>query len=260
MTYMERFSSDISRGSKEEELRGLQKQRVVILLTNIAYFTAMLIVALVMLFKNAGQWIYLPVAALVIFYIFVDRPMLSRFKQAIRTAILRYGTLDCLDSWSYEPKSGLTPDIIANAGFINVIKSESFLSRELIRGNRAQAKVEIADVTFPIHEGGFNKMFSGCLLHITVPGADMEELDVRAGDVSYLNSGREKKLITKLGEFIPGSMYLHRKEESMDVLLRGRFVGFQINPLGEIHESTLNSDPLPELKTALQLLDVSLKQ
>ena len=251
---MERFSSDAGRSSKEEELKALQKQRVIILLTNIAYFTAMLIVGLVMMFKNAGQWIYLPVAALVLFYLFVDRPMLSRFKQAIRTAILRHGTLECLDSWSYEPKSGLKPDIIADAGFINVIQSNSFLSRELIRGSKGQARVEIADVTFPIHEGGFNKMFSGCLIHITVPGADMEELDVRAGDTSHLAAGREKKLINKLGEFIPGSLYLHRKGEHMDVLLRGRFVGFQINPLGEIHESTLNSDPLPELKTALQLL------
>ncbi len=252
---MDRFSSDAVKGSKEEELKALQKQRVIILLTNIAYFTAMLIAALVMMFKNAGRWIYVPVAALVLFYILVDRPMLKTFKQSIRTAILRHGTLSCLDSWSYEPKAGLAPHIIADAGFINVIQSNSFLSRELIRGRKAETYIELADVTFPIHEGGFNKMFSGCLIHINVPGADMEELDVRAGDVSGLASGREKKLITKLGEFIPGSLYLHRKGENLDVLLRGRFIGFQINPLGEIHESTLNSDPLPELKTALQLLD-----
>lgn len=256
---MERFSSDAGKGSKEEALRGLQRQRVRILLINIAYFTALLAVSLFMLFKNAGQWIYLPIAALVLFYLFVDRPMLRGFIQAQRTAILRYGALNNLDKWSYEPKLGLSSDIIVNAGFINVIKNNSFLSRELIVGSKGQAEVGIADVTFPIVEGGLNKMFSGCLIHIRVPGADMADLDVKAGDVSSLSAGREKKLVTKLGEFIPGSLYLHRKGEGMDVLLRGRFVGFQINPLGEIHESTLNSDPLPELKNALTLLEESLQ-
>ena len=238
-----------------EELKELKAQRVRILLTNIAYFTALLIVSLFMLFKNAGQWIYLPVAALVVFYIFIDRPMLKGFEQSLRAAILKYGVFNNLDEWSYEPKKGLSPDIIKDAGFINVIKSSSFLSRELIRGNKGKIQVEIADVTFPIYEGGFNKMFSGCLMHITVPGAKMEEMDVRAGDVSQLKPGREKKLAAKLGEFIPGSLYLHRKGENLDVLLRGRFVGFQVNPLSEVRESTLGSDPLPELKTVLMLAD-----
>ena len=253
---MEIISSKENGCSVSDELKELQKQRVRILLTNIAYFTALLVIALIMLFKNAGQWIYLPVAALVLFYLLADRPMLKRFEQRLRISILKHGTLKNLDSWSYEPKNGLSPDIIVEAGFINVIRTDSFLSRELISGRKNDISVQIADVTFPIYEGGYNKMFSGCLIHLHNPGKDMELLDVKAGDASHLKAGREKKLIEKLGEFIPGSLYLHRKGENIDILLRGRFVGFQINPLGEIRESTLNSDPLPELKVALELAEV----
>ena len=158
-----------------------------------------------------------------------------------------------LDESLYTPKGGIKPGYITDAGFVNVITEQGFLSRELIEGESGDIQVEIADVTFPIRENGLNKMFSGCMMHLTVPGANMELLDVKAGDVSHIAPGRERNLVTKLGEFIPGSLYLHREGEKLDILLRGRFVGFQINPLGEVHESTLTSDPLPELGTALKL-------
>ncbi len=236
-----------------ETVRELQKRRVRIILINLVYFIGLLAVALVMFFMNAGQWIYLPVAALVIFYLFVDRPMLKGFEQDLRAAILAQGTLKILDDWSYLPKEGISSSYIIKAGFINVIAENSFLSRELIRGKKGSISIEMADVTFPIHEAGLNRMFSGCLIHMTVPGADAAVLDVKAGDTSHLNTGKEKRLADKLGEFIPGSLYLHREGDQIDILMRGRFIGFQLNPLMEVHESTLNSDPLKELKTALEL-------
>lgn len=240
-------------GSITEETAALQKRRVKMILTNLAYFTALLIIALIMFFMNAGQWIYIPIAAVLIFYIFVDRPMLKGFEQDLRAAILKHGVMKRLDESLYTPKGGIKPGYITDAGFVNVITEQGFLSRELIEGRSGDIHVEIADVTFPIRENGFNKMFSGCMMHLTVPDANMELLDVKSGDVSHIAPGRERNLVTKLGEFIPGSLYLHREGEKLDILLRGRFVGFQINPLGEVHESTLTSDPLPELGTALKL-------
>ena len=240
-------------GSITEETAALQKRRVKMILTNLAYFTALLIIALIMFFMNAGQWIYISIAAVLIFYIFVDRPMLKGFEQDLRAAILKHGVMKRLDESLYTPKGGIKPGYITDAGFVNVITEQGFLSRELIEGRSGDIHVEIADVTFPIRENGFNKMFSGCMMHLTVPDANMELLDVKSGDVSHIAPGRERNLVTKLGEFIPGSLYLHREGEKLDILLRGRFVGFQINPLGEVHESTLTSDPLPELGTALKL-------
>ena len=40
----------------------------------------------------------------------------------------------------------------------------------------------------------------------------------------------------------------------MEILVRGRFLGFRINPLMQLTESTLNASPLPELKPLLELL------
>ena len=237
----------------ETEVKALQTRRVRMILTNLLYFIALLIIALIMFFKNAGQWIYVPVAALVIFYIFIDRPMLKGFEQDLRATILAHGVMKRLSDAVYAPKSGIESEYIVDAGFINVITTNGFLSRELITGRCGNISVKMADVTFPIRENGLNKMFSGCLIHLENPGAAFETLDVKAGDLSHIPDGRERKLISKLGEFIPGSLYLHREKDTVDVLLRGRFIGFQINPLGEVHESTLMSDPLPELKQALLL-------
>jgi len=37
------------------------------------------------------------------------------------------------------------------------------------------------------------------------------------------------------------------------VILRGRFLGFKINPLMDVTENTLSKDPLPELGQILKL-------
>lgn len=242
-------------GTVEEKVKELQKRRVRMILTNLLYFIALLIIGLIMFFKNAGAWIYVPIAAIIVFYLLVDRPMLKGFEHDLRESILRFGVMSRLDEAVYMPKEGVPQHYITDAGFINVIADKAFLSRELIKGRAGSAEIEIADVTFPIREGGLNKMFSGCLIHLEDRNADYPKLDISAGDVSGMPEGKERRLVKKLGEFIPGSLYLHRDGQVMDVLLRGRFIGFQINPLGEVHESTLKSDPLPELKQVIELAE-----
>ena len=54
-------------GPITEEVVKLQKRRVKMILTNLVYFIALLIIALIMFFMNAGQWIYLPIAAVLVF-------------------------------------------------------------------------------------------------------------------------------------------------------------------------------------------------
>lgn len=251
--HMQSNRSGKDAGAIQEETRLLQKRRVKMILTNLLYFAVMLAVSLVMFLKGAGQLIYVLVLALLLFYIFAARPMMKGFENDLRRAILSHSVMARLDNAVYDPKGGISSEYLVKAGFVNVINPQGFLSRELIRGKKGKADVEIADVTFPFHENGLNKMFSGCFIHIVNPGADYGVLDVKAGDVRSIGSERERKIARKLGEFIPGSLYLHREGEELSVLLRGRFVGFQINPLGEVHESTLMSDPLSELEQALEL-------
>ena len=64
----------------------------------------------------------------------------------------------------------------------------------------------------------------------------------------------EKKLLEQACSYIPGSLYLRTQGDEMEILVRGRFLGFRINPLMQLTESTLNASPLPELKPLLELL------
>lgn len=235
------------------ELDVLRKKRIRMLLLNLGYFLVLLVLGIFLFLTGAGRWIYLPAAAAIVFYILLVRPVKKNYENDLRTAILQHSVLDRLQEAAYGRKEGVPASYLTDAGFINAIDPKSFLSREHITGNAGGLRVEMADVVFPFREGGYNKMFNGCLIHIVNPGADYPELMVRGGDFSALSPGREKKLIEKLGSYIPGSLSLHRAGDTLDVLLRGRFIGFPINPLGEVRESTLKSDPLPEFQTALEL-------
>lgn len=61
------------------------------------------------------------------------------------------------------------------------------------------------------------------------------------------------ELVESLGELIPGSLYLKAGGETLTLLLRGRFLGFRVNPLVQISEQTLGANPFPELRQAMQL-------
>ena len=241
------------------ELAVLRKKRIRMLLLNLAYFLVLLVIGIFLFLTGAGRWIYLPAAAAIVFYLLLVRPVRKNYENDLRTAILQHSVLDRLQEASYQRKEGLPSSYLIDAGFINVIDPRSYLSRERISGNAGRQQVEMADVVFPFRENGLNKMFNGCLIHIVNPGADYPELMVRGGDFSALSPGREKKLIEKLGSYIPGSLSLHRAGDTLSILLRGRFIGFPINPLGEVNESTLNSDPLPEFGTALELARLNAK-
>ena len=240
---------------QELKVQALKKRRVRIILLNLIYFIALLCIGLVMFFRNAGYLIYIPAAAAVLVYIFFIRKMLKEYEYDLREAILRGSVLTHLESPTYDRRGGISYQYLIDAGFINVINASSYLSRELIRGTKADMDVQLADVTFPVREDGLNKMFSGCLIHIESGSAQFEQLDVKAGDHKAISDGELRRLVKKLGSFIPGSLYLHSEGNSVDILLRARFIGFQINPLGEVSGKLLESDPLPELGQALALAE-----
>ncbi len=242
------------------ELSVLRKKRIHMLLLNLGYFLVLLMIGIFLFLTGAGRWIYLPALAAVVFYLLVARPVKKNYENELRGAILQHSVLEKLQDASYERKSGISPEVLTNAGFINVIAPNGYLSRELITGTAGDLRVELADVVFPFREGGLNKMFNGCLIHIVNPGAQYQPLEIRGGSIPPSLSGRERKLVTKLGSYIPGSLSLCRSGETLDVLLRGRFIGFPINPLGEVNESTLQSDPLPEFGTALELAKLNCHQ
>ena len=64
---------------------------------------------------------------------------------------------------------------------------------------------------------------------------------------------QQMELVEKLGELIPGSLYLKAGGETLTLLLRGRFLGFRVNPLMQISEQTLGANPFPELGQVIQL-------
>ena len=241
---------------QELTVQVLKKRRVRMILINLLYFIALLVIGLVMFFGNAGYMIYIPAAAAVLTYIFFIRKLLKDYEYDLREAILRGSVMGHLEDPVYDRKGGISYQYLLDAGFINVINASSYLSRELIRGTREDMEVQLADVTFPVREDGLNKMFSGCLIHIESRSFQFEELDVRAGDYKAVAEGEIRRLVKKLGSFIPGSLYLHSGGNTVDILLRARFIGFQINPLGEVSIKLLESDPLPELGQAISLAEM----
>ncbi len=238
------------------ELEALQKKRKKMLLINLIYFIGLLLIGVSLFLTGAGRWIWVPAAAAVVFYLLLARPVKVNFERELRETILRRRVLSRLDEARYDRSEGISASHLTDAGFVNVINEKAYLSCEHICGKSGGMTVEMADVTFPIRENGLNKVFSGCLIHITAPGKDYAPLRVYGGNLDESSGSvttRERELIKSLGSYIPGSLSLYREGQTLDVLLRGRFIGFPVNPLGEVRESTLQSDPLPELKTALEL-------
>ncbi len=241
------------------ELETLKKQRKNMLLLNLFYFIGLLLIGISLFLTGAGRWIWIPSVVAVAFYLLAARPVRVRYEQDLRSAVLKHAILAELYDASYDPMGETPCSYLEDAGFINSIDPRSYLSREHISGTREGLHCELADVTFPFREGHYNKMFSGCLIHITDPDASWTQLDIRAGEITETTvplSAREQELVEKLGSFIPGSLYLHRKGQTLDVLLRARFVGFPVNPLSEISERTMQSDPLPEFRNALELAEI----
>ena len=213
-----------------------KRQRVRMILVNLAYFMVLLLLGVLLFLQNdaAGVTGYLLVAACLAGYLLLVRPMSKRYVNAVREAILRYAVCAELTDFNQQSKSGVTAEAVRACGLVPA-SADTFMSREHITGNCGTMAVEMADVTFPIIEDGRNAM-------------------VKAGETGSLSLPKQQmELVESLGELIPGSLYLKAGGETLTLLLRGRFLGFRVNPLVQISEQTLGANPFPELRQAMQL-------
>ena len=238
--------------SAAERLPALRQKRLAVFLVNLIYFAALLAVGVLAFLRSAAcAWVLALLCAAI--YLLVVRPIVSRYKASLREAILALTVGRELTHYSYAPKSGVSGDRLESTGLVPA-PLQAMHSREHIQGRAGMMDVELADVTFPIRENNRNAMFSGCYLGVTCPGAAFPACRVEAGrtETAALPK-KQRELLERLGGTIPGSLYLRMEGERLDILLRGRFLGFPINPLMPVTEKTLSADPLPELAEAIRL-------
>lgn len=236
-------------------LATLRRKRTGVFLLNLVYFLALLGLGVLLFLRGQTGAVYILVAVCVVLYLLVVRPMTKRYVGQVRSAILS-GTLgSLLEGYAYDPKGGVTARQVQDTGLVPTSSPKSFFSREHVTGHQGPIQVEAADVTFPIREGRMNAMFSGCYLRLNWPGASLPALTVRqrVGDDQDLPF-KQRALLEEIGGFIPGNFYLKTGGETAEVLLRGRFLGFRINPLLPLSEQILTTSPLPELELLLRLL------
>lgn len=112
---------------------------------------------------------------------------------------------------------------------------KAFLSRELVTACKGGFRLKMADVTFPVRKDGLNAMFNGMLLHITGDSATFPELRLTSGETDVPPAARA------LLEQLPGEYSLRAGRQGLYLLLRGRFIGFPVNPLLHITEKTLEA-------------------
>lgn len=240
------------------QLEALRRKRLTVFLASLLYFAALLAVGVLVFLRGVSGTPALALAAVcVAAYLLAVRPLVSRYKGELRGAILANSAGRRLTNYRHEPKSGLPREALEETGLVPVPLA-ALHSREHILGMAGMAEAELADVAFPIREDGRNAMFNGCCIRLRRPGARFAPLRVEAGNLEKLQATpQQKALLEKLGEAIPGSLYLRMEGERLDILLRGRFLGFPVNPLMAVTERTLAADPLPELEAAIRLAQLS---
>lgn len=237
----------------EEALRILRRRRVRMILVNLAYFLVLLGLGVLLFLKGTGSWAaYLLVAACVAGYLLLVRPLRQRYLGQVRQEILSRTVCGALTEVRYAAREGVAADRVR--GVFSMAGADAFMSREHLAGRMGSMEAELADVTFPIVEEGRNAMFSGVFLQLTWPGSEFPQVSVDAGKWKGLPLPRQQlELVEQMDAFIPGSLYLRAGGDTLSLLLRGRFLAFPINPLMQISEKTLQSNPFPELDQAIRL-------
>lgn len=234
------------------EEQALSRRRTRMLLVNLAYFLVLLALGVLFFLKGAGGTAaYALLVLCVAGYLLLVRPLRGRYAAAVRETVIRQTVGAGLDGLSYAPKGGVTAQAVQV--FFPAVNPGAFMSREHVTGHAGPIRAELADVTFPISEGGRNAMFSGAFVELTWPGAALPALAVRSGDTANIPK-RLAALTEELGALIPGSLFLHSGGETLTLLLRGRFLGFPVNPLLPADRRMLQANPFPELDQAIRLI------
>lgn len=239
----------------KEALESLRRRRTGIILLNLGYFLALLAAGTLAFLRGAAPAVVYPMfAACIAAYLLAVRPATRRYAAAVREAILRHTVCRGIENFRHVPKEGLSAGVIQDSGLLADNSAKGFFSREHITGQSGELELELADVAFPIVEEGRNHMFNGACIQLRWPGAAFPAVSVRRGELSHLRLPKaQMNLLEELGSLIPGSLYLLAAEETLTVLLRGRFLGFSVNPLMPLTEARLAQNPFPELERTVAL-------
>ncbi len=238
----------------DEAVRSLKGRRIGILVLNLAYFAALLVLGFLLFRRNmTGPVLYGAVVLCVAAYIFGVRRASKSYTRSLRDAILRYAVCAGWEDVRHEAKSGVSRAMAMESGLVPSTSDTVFMSREHITGTAGPIRAELADVTFPIGEGGRNAMFNGCFIRLTWPGARFDPVTVRGGQIDGELPAAQRRAVEELGSCIPGSLYLRTEGDRLDILLRGRFLGFPVNLLMPVTEKSLTADPLPEVGQSVRL-------
>lgn len=238
----------------KEALASLKRQRLQMMLLNLAYFLLLLVAGAMIFLRGIGPAGYGLAAGCLILYLLLVRPVSRKYTDRVRGEVLRFGSCAELEDFSHHPRQGLDREKLQDIPLVAQTGSQVFMSREYLTGSAGPIAAELADVTFPIWENGRNAMFSGSCIRLYVPGGNLPEISVESGDLAGLDLPAEPmKALERMNELIPGSLNLYAGGSTVTVLLRGRFLAFPVNPLSNITDKTLRSDMYPELKEALRL-------
>lgn len=237
----------------KEALEPLRRRRAGILLLNLGYFLGLLAVGALVFLKGAG-----PAAAYVLVcaavYLLAVRPVTQRYTAALREVLLEHTVCRGMEEFRHTHREGISAQVIQASGLLADNSVKAFVSREHITGRSGDMELELADVAFPIVEEGRNSMFNGACIWLHRPGAAFPDITVRQGELEGLRLPRpQRELLEELGSLIPGSLYLQGAGETLTVLLRGRFLGFPVNPLMPVTEKALTANPFPELERVMDL-------
>lgn len=236
-------------------MEALRRRRRGVILLNLGYFLVLLAVGAAVFLKGAGPAAaYGLIALCIAAYLLGVRPATRRYTGAVREAVLEHAVCRGLEDFRHSHKEGIPSRAVRDSGLLADNSGKGFVSREHITGHSGGMELELADVAFPIVEEGRNSMFNGSCLCLRWPGADFPAVTVRRGELEGLRLPKAQlELLDELGSLIPGSLYLRGGGESLTVLLRGRFLGFPVNPLMPITEASLSANPFPEVERLMAL-------
>ena len=232
----------------KETVAKLKKARLTVLLANLIYFLAVLALGFLIFVKGRGGLLYGLVAAALAAYLALIRPLTVRYKRTAREGLLRENVCRGMSDFTYLPKAGFTAQEFQEAGLMAGDTGKAFLSRELVTTCKGGFRLKMADVTFPVRKDGLNAMFNGMLLHITGDSATFPELRLTSGETDVPPAARA------LLEQLPGEYSLRTGRQGL--YLRGRFIGFPVNPLLHITEKAMEAALLPEAACGMRLAQV----
>lgn len=128
-----------------EKINALAKEKKNLLMMCFALIAGLIISFFVITKVRAASIVLCPAALL--FYIFVYRRGINRYKAHIKAAILEEGLRSSLKNITYTEKNGVTSEEVVSAHFLPSDAPDSILSRDTVRGLYQAKPAVLTDLT-----------------------------------------------------------------------------------------------------------------